>query len=37
MFATDAALNGLELKEGGLAVNQLHAWWAAGGERGYGA
>lgn len=37
MFVTDAALNGLELKVGDVAVNQLHAWWAAGGERGYGA
>lgn len=37
MFATDAAQNGLQLKEGGVAVNQLHAWWAAAGERGYGA
>lgn len=37
MFATDAALNGLVLNGGDVAVNQLHAWWAAGGERGYGA
>jgi hydroxymethylpyrimidine/phosphomethylpyrimidine kinase len=37
MFATDTALNGLTLKGGEVAVNQLHAWWAAGGERGYGA
>ena len=37
MFATDAAMNGLELKGGPVALNQVHAWWASGGERGYGA
>ncbi len=37
MFATDTALNGFELKNGAVAVNPLHAWWAAGGDRGYGA
>ena len=36
MFVVDAAMNGLELTPKENTLNQLQAWWAAGGERGYG-
>jgi hydroxymethylpyrimidine kinase/phosphomethylpyrimidine kinase len=37
MFVTDSANDGLEMRDGSHTANQLHAWWAAGGDRGYGA
>lgn len=36
MFVVDAATNGLKLSPKENTLNQLQAWWAAGGERGYG-